>query len=191
MKRKTAETVSRLICKECSRFSLADLCEEWGITTDDFDEFIRQGLNASDDAPQTITLNAFAYPDGGTVNGKSDPDEPSEANPPKMPFLFPCDKREGEWRWRPTIDVDEGRIVDWPKGVTASTYYKPCDDCAIIIDGKDWNDGDYTPWFLCPTQKGYGDYIIMEIDGDGKIAGWKSGDFHKWYATKNAERGAE
>lgn len=38
-----AETVAAMIEKECCRNSLTDLCEWWGITTYDFDRFIRAG----------------------------------------------------------------------------------------------------------------------------------------------------
>lgn len=38
-----AETVAAMIEKECCRNSLTELCEWWGITTDDFDRFIRAG----------------------------------------------------------------------------------------------------------------------------------------------------
>ena len=30
----------QMICKECQRNSLAELCENWGIETEDFYEFI-------------------------------------------------------------------------------------------------------------------------------------------------------
>ena len=31
----------------------------------------------------------------------------------------------------------------------------------------------YVPSIMCPEGEGYGDYVIMEIDGDGRIANWK------------------
>ena len=40
MKKSTAETIAYAIKKECQRSSLYDWCESWGITTDEFDEFL-------------------------------------------------------------------------------------------------------------------------------------------------------
>ena len=39
----------------------------------------------------------------------------------------------------------------------------------------------YVPSIMCPEGKGYGDYVIMEIDGDGRIAKWRAdlSDFEK------------
>lgn len=139
--------------------------------------------------PIAFDVDAYAQPDGGTVNGEDDPSDPTEENPPRMPFLVPSEKRPGEWRWRPMIDVEEGRILDWPKGTEATAYYKPSDDCAIKIRGKDWNEGEYVPDFMCPQDEGYGDYIIMRIDGEGKIAGWKPADFRKWFKDRQKKGG--
>lgn len=192
MNRKTAETVARMIQKECCRFSLADLCEEWGVTTGDFDDFIAAGIAAGDYRPERIRLDAFAYPENGDVNGIADPADPTPENPAKMPFLVPSEKRKGEWRWQPEIDVASGKIIGWPEGTRASTYYKPCDDCAIFVDGddKDWNDGEYCPGFLCPTDEGGDDYIVMLIDGTGHIVDWKPEEFYAWFETRK-KGGAE
>lgn len=35
-----------MIYKQCCRTSLADLCEDWGVTTDDFDNFILVAVNS-------------------------------------------------------------------------------------------------------------------------------------------------
>ena len=85
-----------------------------------------------------------------------------------------------------------GKIIGWPEGTRASTYYKPCDDCAIFADGgdKDWNDGEYCPDFLCPTDEGGDDYIVMNIDETGRIEGWKPESFYAWFETRK-KGGAE
>ncbi len=76
--------------------------------------------------------------------------------------------------WCPVINLSEGKIVDWPKGTTASIHYKVCDQCSwallngfknLIINQED----QYVPSILCPEDEGFGDYIIMEVDAYGVI----------------------
>jgi hypothetical protein len=88
--------------------------------------------------------------------------------------------RQGD-RWYPLIDIDTGIIEDWPKGITASLHYKVCDDGIYTLLGpREAGTMDiinvyngYVPSILCPEESGHGDYIIMEIDGEGRIKGWK------------------
>lgn len=131
--------------------------------------------------PKTIILNAFAYPDSGTINGVDDPENPTPENPAKRPFLVPSNRFEGDWRWQPEIEVETGTILNWPKGMVARIYDKPCDDCNIFVDGENLNDGEYVPKFLSPGGEGFGDYIIMDIDGNGKINKWNYKSFLSWY----------
>lgn len=106
------------------------------------------------------------YWEDATVNGE--PDEDGS----RIPF------RVGD-RWRPVIELESGRVVDWPAGVTADIHYKVCDDGHYwLLDdarrqvGKWW--GHYVPdAFLCHGDRGYGDYIILTVGEDGIIAGWK------------------
>lgn len=80
--------------------------------------------------------------------------------------------------WNPFIDIDTGIIVNWDKGVKASIHYKVCDACGYeLLDANgdiitSFEDG-YVPRTLSPKQNGYGDYIKMDIDENGKIANWK------------------
>lgn len=105
------------------------------------------------------------YWEDGFLNGKED----SEG---KMPL------RNGDM-WIIDIDVDTGKIVNWPEGNTAMIHYKVCDGGVYsIID----TDGDfimsidgYVPSMMCPKNSGYGDYVIMDIDKEGYIDGW---EFH-------------
>ncbi len=79
--------------------------------------------------------------------------------------------------WEPRINVETGIILDWPKGVVADIHFKVCDDCGFDLldpDGEvlfTQKDG-YVPDLLCPQDEGYGDYIIMKIDGNGQINAW-------------------
>lgn len=80
--------------------------------------------------------------------------------------------------WKPSIDIATGTITNWLKGTTASVHYKVCDQCGWALLGpdgevvKEAEDG-YVPGVLCPKESGYGDYIIMDINEDGVIDGWK------------------
>lgn len=100
------------------------------------------------------------YWEDATVNGVED--EEGEL----MPFI------NGEY-WEPIIDVEKGIILDWPKGMTADIHYKVCDDGRYTLLDEKHDliasvDG-YVIDMLCPEGGGYGDYIIMHVDGDGNI----------------------
>lgn len=105
------------------------------------------------------------YWEDAEVNGVGESDDD-----PKIPL------RRGD-TWEITIDLETGTIPQWPQGVTAKTHYKVCDagvyramtaDNEVILE----RDG-YVPRMLSPGGDGYGDYVIMEIDGEGKIQGFK------------------
>ena len=48
MSRDTAETIAYEIRKECQRISLCDWREDRGITIDEFEEFLSNGIKESD-----------------------------------------------------------------------------------------------------------------------------------------------
>lgn len=104
------------------------------------------------------------YWEDAEVNG-----EPEAEELPTIPFSGPD-------AWKPMIDIEGGLIVGWPKGTTAKVHYKVCDAGLYTLLDYSLNvikeiDG-YVPKIMCPGGDGYGDYVIMEIDGDGKIANW-------------------
>lgn len=86
----------------------------------------------------------------------------------------PC--KQGEL-WSPIIDVATGVIENWEIGKTAKIHYKITDCCAWeLLDEnsavvKSQDDG-YVPNSLSPAERGYGDYIIMNIDEKGQIDKW-------------------
>ena len=116
-----------------------------------------------------IYLNAdigVRYWEDAKVNGVEEDDDN-----PKIPL------KNGD-SWDITISLELGRILSWPKGVTADVHYKVCDagvyraldsskQCVAMKDG-------YVPSMLSPGRDGFGDYVIMKIDGDGIIEGWKA-----------------
>jgi hypothetical protein len=77
--------------------------------------------------------------------------------------------------WRVTIEIDTGRIVDWPKGQNGDMCMKVC-DCGtytLLDQGKVVAElgNDYVP---SGVGIGGGDYLEMEINKEGMIAGWPS-----------------
>lgn len=92
------------------------------------------------------------------------------------------------WRWRPVINIEKGQIINWQFGVTANVHYKVCDGFACSFIG--FNDevitefDGYVPKFMCPTENGFGDYIIMSIDKDGYIQDWDANQVKKLLDTE-------
>lgn len=88
--------------------------------------------------------------------------------------LIPC--REGD-TWRPEIDIDSGVITNWKQGTTAKIHYKVCDAGVYTVkdpDGYVWMEiNGYVPATMSPADNGYGDYIIMNVDENGKIEDWE------------------
>lgn len=84
--------------------------------------------------------------------------------------------RVGDY-WCPLVNIDTGTVLNWPTGVFAEIHYKVCDDGEYWL-GTEYHKlmkwkGDYVPEdFLCHGDEGYGDYIILTIDGKGRIAGY-------------------
>jgi len=111
-----------------------------------------------------IVVKAYVrYWEDTEVNGVEDTDGTL------IPF------REGDC-WCPIIDIDEGKIINWPSSKEAKIHYKVCDACycELLTDQNvvvSKYDG-YVPNILCPEDGGYGDYIIMNVNGDGIINKW-------------------
>lgn len=98
-----------------------------------------------------------------SVNGEDDEDG----------SLIPC--RDGGY-WKPLIDIEKGVIVNWDNGTTASVHYKCCDNGIYRLLDENKNEiafGEgYVPKIMCPKEEGYGDYVIMDIDKNGRIQNW-------------------
>lgn len=75
---------------------------------------------------------------------------------------------------RMTIDLDTGVVRDWPAGQVAKVHAKVCDEGVYeLMAGAERVAGraGYVPGFF-PGQH-YGDYLMLDIDGEGRIAGWR------------------
>lgn len=109
------------------------------------------------------------YWEDGSINGVDDDDDG------KMPL------RRGD-SWAPIIELSTGYVVDWPEGTAADIHYKVCDAGEYwLLDSTKariakWK-GHYVPDdILCVSNRGYGDYIIMQIKPDGFISEWQKPD---------------
>ncbi|MFA7407646.1 MAG: hypothetical protein WCY93_07390 [Anaerolineaceae bacterium] len=106
------------------------------------------------------------YWEDGEVNGV-----PDDENYPKMPFV--SDQRT---EWNITIDLETGVIIGWPRGTTAKVHYEVCDAGRYDLLDADVNlihsHYGYVPRIMCPSENGYGDYVIMNIDENGQILNW-------------------
>ena len=114
---------------------------------------------------KTLVVSAgVRYWEDTEVNGVEDKDG----------TLIPC---RIDAYWCPKIDIAKGVITNWEAGKTAHVHYKVCDDGVyqLLNDSGDLVKGinSYVPKIMCPEENGYGDYIIMKIDANGKIANWK------------------
>lgn len=104
------------------------------------------------------------YWEDSELNGQEDTDK-------NMPCI------DGEY-WKPLIDIETGRIVNWEEGNEASIHYKCCDDGIYKLLDENKNEitsiEGYVPRIMCPKENGYGDYVIMDIKKNGEISDWKA-----------------
>lgn len=97
---------------------------------------------------------------------------------PKMPFIEVEYDKYGHKRfcWQPTIDLENGVIINWPKGVKVHVFYKVCDEFECTVYDKNDNEvlhyEGYVPDFMAIEDEGYGDYIDMIVDENGYINDW-------------------
>lgn len=106
------------------------------------------------------------YWEDATINGIQD----DEGN------LVPGRSGDG---WRILIDLATGKVENWPAGIQARIHYKVCDAGEYWLASAEgrpilkWT-GIYVPGaFLCHGKEGWGDYICLEIGGDGMIAAYE------------------
>ena len=99
------------------------------------------------------------YWEDGVINGVEDKDG-----------NIPC--RDGDC-WKPLININTGKIINWTQGVRANIHYKVCDNGTYKLLDANMElikkIRDYVPKMLSPKEEGWGDYIIMDIDTDGQI----------------------
>ena len=77
--------------------------------------------------------------------------------------------------WKAVIDVDTGKIRDWPEGEERHLFAKVCDAGDYSLFDSDFRmyahkEDSYVPSML--TRSG-SDYIDIKIGTDGIIEGWE------------------
>ena len=110
-----------------------------------------------------------------------------ETAKPRMPFAVERKfSKSNEYDWDIKIDVDEGVIIGWSDfNVSASTHYKVCDECEIryyVDDRLMCHYEGYVPKFLALSDGSWydGDYVVLDIDKNGKISHWDSAIGEDW-----------
>ena len=129
---------------------------------------------------KVLTLKISVYHLG---DSEVDGNEDSEAHP-KMPFLKKI--YDWEYEWKLDIDIDTGKIADWPVGITAKTYYKVSDQLELFWMDRHYKG--YVPKFLQIFDNGFDDYIHIEIDGTGQIVDWNAKQVKEWLNNAKWER---
>lgn len=89
-----------------------------------------------------------------------------------IPNDFPL--RKGDV-WEAVIEMDTGKIKDWPTGKSGNLRMKVCDEGTYGLIGKDGGtlairEQEYVPHGVVPGE--YGDYIELNINADGVVTNW-------------------
>lgn len=79
-------------------------------------------------------------------------------------------------QWRPIIDINTGKILNWSTDKRFWVFGKVCDEFKCKVKN---GDGDtiidyegYVPSCMSINDEGYGDYIDMIVNTDGTIKNW-------------------
>ena len=91
-----------------------------------------------------------------------------------IPNDFPL--RSGDM-WNAIIDIDNGIVMDWPKGEKGNLEMKICDEGSYYLLDENYDtilsiEEDYVPNKLLPGS--YGDYLKLHIGENGVISNWYS-----------------
>ena len=135
----------------------------------EFAQAIEQSVleNLKPKAPiKLIVKTSVRYWEDSEINGVEDTENGDN---------IPC--KQGDL-WCPEINIETGIIENWEIGKTANIHYKVSDCCSWVIQDSNgrviyFQDDGYVPDTLCPAERGYGDYIIMNIDENGQIDKWR------------------
>jgi hypothetical protein len=81
-------------------------------------------------------------------------------------------------RWDVAIDIDSGKVRNWPKGKTAKVKMKVCDEGNYHLYDANGDEvavikENYVP--SCVPGE-YGDYISFDIDKNGVVKNWRCGE---------------
>ena len=133
----------------------------------------------------TMGVRYWVDCDYSTDNGETwhDDFEDTDEEDKRIKNLTPCVVHK-DIGYKPSdyleliIDLDEGKVLNWRSGFCLHTNYKVCDDGEYSFLDADMNeiinitkeyDQYYVPDFLSIEDEGYGDYVYLNIDGEGNI----------------------
>ena len=126
-------------------------------------------MQATIKIPQIVNIthvHVFCSPrswEDATVNGVED------TNGELIPL-----RKEGFWNI--VIDIETGIIRDWPQGTTAKVHYKVCYQGMFSLLTDDpyriESNVDCVPRIFNLYDNFDSDYLVLEIDGNGKIQNW-------------------
>ncbi len=76
------------------------------------------------------------------------------------------------------IDVETGKIANWPEGLVVDAYFKPRDGGSYALLDKTREVicaaiNEYVP-SCCGWGEGGGDYLELKVSGDGSVAGFST-----------------
>lgn len=105
----------------------------------------------------------------------------------EMPNDFPL--REGDL-WKAKVEIDTGRILDWPAGRSADLHLKVCDEGTYTLLDENGKllaklENEYVPHGVVPGS--YGDYVEFTINEDGIITNWRKKPDVSDFFTKEDE----
>lgn len=161
------------LCQQSSKKLVKAAEEYWKAKGTDEDGMPQSLEEKPSKQENTIHIEAHVrYPEDAAVNGKEE-----DKDLPTMPYLA-NDPSEGGWVWNLSIDADTGEVIGWPKGTVGQSYYKVCDECKVTFGSINYDC--YVPDFLEIDDKGFGDYIYITIQTDGRIKGWDKTRFYNW-----------
>ncbi len=98
---------------------------------------------------------------------------------PTIPLRTIINNRYGKDQeyWNIKVNIETGKILDWPHGTVASVHYKVCDDCYFTLFDKNMEVmkkvESYVPSAIDLYNDSFGDYIIFDIDEEGMIQDWR------------------
>ena len=91
-----------------------------------------------------------------------------------MPTDFPL-LNENKTAWIACVDIDTGKIHDWPDGDAREMHVKVCDAGTYKLFDDEGNvvaeKQGYVP-SIVPND--YGDYVVLSINENGVITNWDS-----------------
>lgn len=163
------------------------LCESLSVieVPNDGSKTLSEELNlvAPDKNTQILEIDATVYPEDAEVNGVREHEPLENENPDDVDYKMPgiCKEKVSwgtEWHWNVKVDIPTGKILNWPQGTTAKTWYKTSDCCGLKYLGKFYSD--YVPEFLEIYDSDCGDYIYIEILADGTIKDWDAKACKDW-----------